>query len=83
MSSLKSKHIWILVILVMAVIIPVRGQDVPGSNIVSRTLYVLSGGRWNYHPYSEGMGMIYESKDSNMQEVIVTGRKHSKKDENE
>ena len=43
MSSLKSKHIWILVILVMAFITPVRGQDVPGSNIVSRTLLSSDG----------------------------------------
>lgn len=52
MSSLKSKHIWILVILVMAFIIPVRGQDVPGSNIegISGTGHLIHIRDWLFDP---------------------------------
>ena len=52
-------------------------------NHINYSIYTLSGGCWQYHSYKEGMKMIYGGKETEMQEVIVTGRKHSKKDENE
>lgn len=65
MSSLKSKHIWILVILVMAVIIPVRGQDVPGSDIVSRTLLSSDGTmKLVQRVYDNGLGDVVQEIQS-------------------
>ena len=76
MSSLKSKHIWILVILVMAVIIPVRGQDVPGSDIVSRTLLSSDGTmKLVQRVYDNGLGdtvqEILSYTGSSLPSVIV------------
>ena len=43
MSSVKSRYIWILIVLATAIISPVRGQTSVGSNIVSRTLLSSDG----------------------------------------
>ena len=47
-------------------------------NHINYSIYTLSGGCWQYHPYKEGMKMIYGGKETEMQEVIVTGRKNCK-----
>lgn len=77
MSSLKSKHIWILVILVMAVIIPVIAQTTaPGSNIVSRTLLSSDGTmKLVQRVYDNGLGdavqEIQSYTGSSLPSVIV------------
>ncbi len=37
MSTIKSRYIWILIILVSLLVTPLHGQSTPGSNIVSKT----------------------------------------------
>ncbi len=76
MSILMSRHIWILVVLVMAVIIPTRGQDVPGSDIVSRTLLSSDGTmKLVQRVYNNGLGdavqEIQSYTGSSLPSVIV------------
>jgi hypothetical protein len=37
MSTIKSRHLWILYILLLVAVLPIHGQDASGSDIVSRT----------------------------------------------
>ena len=63
MSSIKSRYIWILIVLGTAFTAPARGQaqNVPGSNIVSRTLLSSDGStKVGQRVYDNGLGDIVQ-----------------------
>ena len=65
MSIVKSRHIWILYILLAAVVLPVYGQSVPGSNIVSRTFLSADETKAiEQRVYDNGLGDIVQEVQS-------------------
>lgn len=65
LSTIKSRHIWILYILLAAVVLPVYGQSAPGSNIVSRTfLSVDEAKAIEQRVYDNGLGDIVQEVQS-------------------
>ena len=65
MSSIIKKYIWIQIVLVTAIISPVRGQTSVGSNIVSRTLLSSDGmSKINQRVYDNGLGDVVQEIQS-------------------
>ena len=65
MSTIKSRHIWILYILLAAVVLPVYGQSVPGSNIVSRIFLSADETKAiEQRVYDNGLGDIVQEVQS-------------------
>lgn len=65
MSTFKSRHIWVLYILMTLFILPISGQETAGSNIVSRTLLQSDGSKAiEQRVYDNGLGDIVEEVQS-------------------
>ena len=65
MSTIKSRHIWILYILLAAVVLPIHGQNAPGSNIVSRTFLSADETKAiEQRLYDNGLGDIVQEVQS-------------------
>ena len=65
LSTIKSRHIWILYLLLAAVVLPIHGQNVPGSNIVSRTFLSADETKAiEQRVYDNGLGDIVQEVQS-------------------
>jgi hypothetical protein len=65
MSTIKSRHIWILYLLLAAVVLPIHGQNAPGSNIVSKTFLSADETKAiEQRVYDNGLGDILQEVQS-------------------
>lgn len=65
MNKIKSRYIWILIILVTLLVTPTHGQDTPGSNIVSKTQLSSDSTRvLVQRVYDNGLGDVVQEVQS-------------------
>ena len=65
MSTIKSRYIWILIILVSLLVTPLHGQSTPGSNIVSKTQLSSDSTRMLVQRvYDNGLGDVVQEVQS-------------------